>query len=107
MGYGRRAMNLLIQYYEGKIPSLAEERKEDGQISTLTGDEVKMKSASISSWKFEGAFEKDRGPKGQSFHWSVFDWGENNNKYLVQLFCFLLICSSHLPFVNVMYGGRE
>ncbi|RMX60078.1 hypothetical protein pdam_00004498 [Pocillopora damicornis] len=39
MGYGRRAMNLLIQYYEGKIPSLAEERKEDGQISTLTGDE--------------------------------------------------------------------
>lgn len=49
MGYGRRAMNLLIQYYEGMIPSLAEERKEDGQISTLTGDEVKMKSASISS----------------------------------------------------------
>lgn len=49
MGYGRRAMYLLIQYYEGKIPSLAEERKEDGQISTLTGDEVKMKSASISS----------------------------------------------------------
>ena len=41
MGYGRRAMNLLIQYYEGKIPSLAEELKEDGQISTLTGDEVK------------------------------------------------------------------
>ena len=73
MGYGRRAMNLLIQYYEGKIPSLAEERKEDGQISTLTGDEVKMKSASISSWKFEGAFEGAfRGPKGQSFHWPVF-----------------------------------
>lgn len=43
MGYGRRAMNLLIQYYEGKIPSLAEELKEDGQISTLTGDEVKWK----------------------------------------------------------------
>ena len=40
MGYGRRAMNLLVQYYEGNIPSLAEEGKEDGQISTLTGDEV-------------------------------------------------------------------
>lgn len=40
MGYGRRAMNLLIQYYEGKIPSLSEEGQEDKQISTLTGDEV-------------------------------------------------------------------
>lgn len=39
MGYGRRAMNLLIQYYEGNIPSL-EEGLEDKQISTLTGDEV-------------------------------------------------------------------
>ncbi|PFX32054.1 Polycomb protein l(1)G0020 [Stylophora pistillata] len=39
MGYGRRAMNLLIQYYEGKIPSLAEEGNDEGQISTLTGDE--------------------------------------------------------------------
>ncbi|KAL9955538.1 hypothetical protein ACROYT_G036875 [Oculina patagonica] len=39
MGYGRRAMNLLIQYYEGNIPSLAEEGQEDKQISTLTGDE--------------------------------------------------------------------
>lgn len=39
MGYGRRAMNLLIQYYEGKIPSLAEEGKEEKQIATLTGDE--------------------------------------------------------------------
>ncbi|XP_022780081.1 RNA cytidine acetyltransferase-like [Stylophora pistillata] len=40
MGYGRRAMNLLIQYYEGKIPSLAEEGNDEGQISTLTGDEI-------------------------------------------------------------------
>lgn len=32
-------MNLLIQYYEGKIPSLAEEGKEEKQIATLTGDE--------------------------------------------------------------------
>jgi len=39
MGYGKRAMNLLIQYYEGKIPSLSEEGQEDKQISTLTGDE--------------------------------------------------------------------
>ena len=39
MGYGRRAMNLLIQYYEGKIPSLAEESKEEKQIATLTEDE--------------------------------------------------------------------
>ena len=42
MGYGRRAMNLLIQYYEGKIPSLSEEGQEDKQISTLTGDEVSI-----------------------------------------------------------------
>lgn len=40
MGYGRRAMNLLIQYYEGNIPSLAEEGQEDKQISTLTRDDV-------------------------------------------------------------------
>ena len=40
MGYGRRAMNLLIQYYEGKIPSLAEESQDGKTISTLTGDEV-------------------------------------------------------------------
>lgn len=33
-------MNLLIQYYEGNIPSLAEEGQEDKQISTLTRDEV-------------------------------------------------------------------
>ncbi len=33
-------MNLLIQYYEGNIPSLAEEGQEDKKISTLTGDEV-------------------------------------------------------------------
>ncbi|CAH3158897.1 unnamed protein product [Porites lobata] len=39
MGYGRRAMNLLIQYYEGNIPSLAEESKEERQIPTLTEDE--------------------------------------------------------------------
>ncbi|CAH3162773.1 unnamed protein product, partial [Porites evermanni] len=39
MGYGRRAMNLLIQYYEGNIPSLAEESKEEKQIPTLTEDE--------------------------------------------------------------------
>jgi len=39
MGYGRRAMNLLIQYYEGRIPSLAEEGKEEKQIATLTEDE--------------------------------------------------------------------
>ena len=32
-------MNLLIQYYEGKIPSLAEEGKEEKQIATLTEDE--------------------------------------------------------------------
>ena len=32
-------MNLLIQYYEGKIPSLAEEGKEEKKISTLTEDE--------------------------------------------------------------------
>lgn len=42
MGYGKRAMNLLIQYYEGKIPSLSEEDQEDKQISTLTGDEVNI-----------------------------------------------------------------
>ena len=42
MGYGRRAMNLLIQYYEGKIPSLSEEGQEEKQISTLTGDEVSI-----------------------------------------------------------------
>ena len=42
MGYGRRAMNLLIQYYEGKIPSLSEEGVEDKTISTLTGDEVNI-----------------------------------------------------------------
>ena len=35
-------MNLLIQYYEGKIPSLNEEGQEDKQISTLTGDEVNI-----------------------------------------------------------------
>lgn len=39
MGYGRRAMNLLIQYYEGKIPSLAEEGMEENQIATLTEDD--------------------------------------------------------------------
>ena len=39
MGYGRRAMNLLIQYYEGNIPNLAEESKEERQIPTLTEDE--------------------------------------------------------------------
>jgi len=39
MGYGRRAMNLLIQYYEGKVPSLSEEGQEEKQISTLTRDE--------------------------------------------------------------------
>ena len=32
-------MNLLIQYYEGNIPSLAEESKEEKQIPTLTEDE--------------------------------------------------------------------
>ena len=32
-------MNLLIQYYEGRIPSLAEEGKEEKQIATLTEDE--------------------------------------------------------------------
>ncbi|XP_068673287.1 RNA cytidine acetyltransferase-like [Montipora foliosa] len=39
MGYGRRAMNLLIHYYEGKIPSLAEEGMEENQIATLTEDD--------------------------------------------------------------------
>jgi len=42
MGYGRRAMNLLIQYYEGKILRLSEEGLEDKKISTLTGDEVNI-----------------------------------------------------------------
>ena len=42
MGYGRRAMNLLIQYYEGNIPSLSEEGQEEKQISTLTGDEASI-----------------------------------------------------------------
>ena len=32
-------MNLLIQYYEGKIPSLAEEGMEENQIATLTEDD--------------------------------------------------------------------
>ncbi|XP_067044164.1 RNA cytidine acetyltransferase-like [Acropora muricata] len=39
MGYGRRAMNLLIQYYEGNIPSLTEEVTEDEQIATLTKED--------------------------------------------------------------------
>ena len=33
-------MNLLIQYYEGKIPSLSEDSHEAEQISTLKKDEV-------------------------------------------------------------------
>ncbi|XP_068761214.1 RNA cytidine acetyltransferase-like [Montipora capricornis] len=49
MGYGRRAMNLLIQYYEGKIPSLAEEGMEENQIATLTeNDEVGLLKEVIS-----------------------------------------------------------
>ena len=39
MGYGRRAMNLLIQYYEGNIPSLTEEVAEEEQIATLTKED--------------------------------------------------------------------
>ena len=39
MGYGRRAMNLLIQYYEGNIPSLTEEVTEEEQIATLTKED--------------------------------------------------------------------
>ena len=39
MGYGRRAMNLLIQYYEGNIPSLTEEVTKEEQIATLTKED--------------------------------------------------------------------
>ncbi|KXJ05728.1 N-acetyltransferase 10 [Exaiptasia diaphana] len=40
MGYGRRAMQQLIQYYEGKIPSLFENgREKNDEISALNDDE--------------------------------------------------------------------
>ncbi|KAK2565431.1 RNA cytidine acetyltransferase [Acropora cervicornis] len=49
MGYGRRAMNLLIQYYEGNIPSLTEEVTEEEQIATLTKeDDVGLLKEAIS-----------------------------------------------------------
>ena len=39
MGYGTRAMQLLEQYYEGKIPSLTEDDSEDEEkIDTFSGN---------------------------------------------------------------------
>ena len=42
MGYGKRALSLLIQYYEGKIPSLSEEPvgSKDLEIEPTEIDEV-------------------------------------------------------------------
>lgn len=42
MGYGKRALNLLVQYYEGKITSLSEDTVEskDLEIQPTEIDEV-------------------------------------------------------------------
>ena len=40
MGYGRRAMDLLIQYYEGNIPSLSENGEETAKITSVSEDKV-------------------------------------------------------------------
>lgn len=43
MGYGRRAMEQLVQYYEGRIPSLSENGEDrDQEITTLIDDEVSI-----------------------------------------------------------------
>ena len=46
MGYGKRALSLLIQYYEGKIPNLSEEKMEtkDLEIEPTDIDEVWSKN---------------------------------------------------------------
>ena len=35
MGYGTRALHLLQQYYEGRVPSLEESTQEDDQASRV------------------------------------------------------------------------
>ncbi|KAL5006527.1 hypothetical protein ScPMuIL_015333 [Solemya velum] len=42
MGYGSRAIQLLKQYYEGKIPSLTEAPDEEQQITTLAEEDVDL-----------------------------------------------------------------
>lgn len=40
MGYGARALNLLKQYYEFKIPSLEEEEEPQEEIENVAEEEV-------------------------------------------------------------------